>query len=206
MMQFYNYFSNYIDSGIMSQIGMGEIVSLKIRRDSRYVEIGLFLDTVVDHSIIVSAQNSICQNMELKKVVIKTYYPQSAFELDNIEQIVKPLITEYPIVNGFFNDAEAELEDDIITIFLKKGGKDVLEAQGIHKAISQLIYDSFKLDYDVSFLEVQAFDMEQAVKEAVEKRQAEENRIKEEKAKNVVHKQYGNLPLYEDTRKVVFGR
>lgn len=206
MMQFYNYFSNYIDSGIMSQIGTGEIVSLKIRRDSRYVEIGLFLDTVVDHSVIVSAQNSICQNMELKKVVIKTYYPQSAFELDNIEQIVKPLITEYPIVNGFFNDAEAELEDDIVTIFLKKGGKDVLEAQGIHKAISQLIYDSFKLDYDVSFLEVQAFDMEQAVKEAVEKRQAEENRIKEEKAKNVVHKQYGNLPLYEDTRKVVFGR
>ena len=41
MAQVYNYFSNYINSDDLAEIGYSEIVSLKIRRASRTVELGV---------------------------------------------------------------------------------------------------------------------------------------------------------------------
>ncbi|MGN1203378.1 MAG: PolC-type DNA polymerase III, partial [Eubacterium sp.] len=53
---------------------------------------------------------------------------------------------------------------------------------------------------------VQEFDIEQAVKEAVEEKHKEEERKKEEALKNVVHQQWDELPLYKDTVKNIYGK
>ncbi len=205
MAQFYNYFSNYISEEDLAVIGYAEIVSLKIRRASRTVEIGILSDSIIDYSVIDSAQKSIAQNMQLKKAVINTQYDKSLFDTDNIEKIISPIRLTHPVVNGFFDGAESELEDGILTVFLKMGGKEILENQKIDKEISALIYKEFAIDIDVSFMEVQTFDIEKAVREAVKEKEDEKKRIKEEKEKNVVHTILNGTPLYADTRKTIFG-
>lgn len=206
MEKFSNYFANYTDSEILPYIADGEILSLSVSRKNRSLTIGLFFNTFVPYDIIEKAQKQISQNMELNKVSVEPVFPKSEFSTDNIEKILDYVKKENPVINGFFDGVEAELEDDTLTLFLKKGGKDVLESQNTDGFIASCISRMFDLDYQVSFLEVRAFDIEKAVKEAVEeKRLAQEAKLKEEQ-ENIVHEIWDELPVYRDTVKKIYGK
>lgn len=205
MAKLYDLFSEYINEEDLAVIGYAQITSLKIRQASRTVEIGITNDAVLDYSVIESAQKSVAEKMNLSKAVFKVTYRPELFDIKNIEKIVSSIKKDHSIVNGFFDGVEAELEDNTLTLCLKNGGKDILTVQGIDKAVAALIYEQFGIDLDVSFLEVKAFDMEKAVREAVREKEEEKKKIKTEKEKNVVHEKLGDTPLYADTRKVIFG-
>ncbi len=206
MGQVYQYFKDYISEEDLALIGYAEIISMKIRRASRELELGIQSDMIFDYSVIKSVQKSIQEKMELKKAVIKPHYSKSLFDINEIEKIVSPIQLTHTVVNGFFDGVEAELEDDVLTLCLKKGGKEILESQKIDKAISKIIYEQFDIDLDVSFLEVQAFDIEKAVAQAVKEKEEIKRKEKEAEDKNVVHEILEGTPLYADTRKVIFGR
>ncbi|MBQ8981193.1 MAG: PolC-type DNA polymerase III [Eubacterium sp.] len=206
MNEFYNYFSNYIDKDDLSEIGFGEITRLVLYREDRRALIEVVSQKLLDSSLVERVQKSIGDGLKLNKIDLKIKYPKSLFSLEDIEKILSPVRLENQMVNGFFDGVEAEIEDNVLTIFLKNGGKDILEKQGIDKAISNYIYSAFDFDIDVSFMEVQSFDVEKAVHEAYEQKREQEKAIKEEQEKNAVHTILGDTPLYGDTRKVVFGR
>lgn len=206
MGQIYQYFSGYLSEEDLALIGYAQIISMKIRRATRELEVGIQSDTVFDYKVIDSAQKSISEKMDLKKTVIKPHYSQNLFSINEIEKIVSQIRLTHTAVNGFFDGVEAEFEDDTLTLCLKKGGKDILESQKIDTAISKLIYEQFDIDLDVSFLEVQSFDIEKAVAKAIKEKEEQKKKDKEEEEKNVVHELLGDTPLYADTRKVIFGR
>jgi len=201
-----DYFSNYINSDILAVIGNGEITQFTVSREKRTLTLGVLFDSFVPYSTIVSAQNEIRNAMQLGKVTINPSFPKCEFSVSNIAAILEYVKKDSPAANGFFDSAEGEIEDNVLTVFLKKGGKDVLESQKVDSLISKEIYNLFHVDLDVSFLEVQAFDIEKAVKEAVEKKHIEEERKKEAEQKNVVHEPWGDLPLYKDTVKNIYGK
>ena len=213
MTQFYELFSNYINNDDLQFIGTAYIKKFKVRKASRAVTLGLFSDTLIDYNVLARVKTALTEALELKKCILEMSYDQSLFILNDIEKILSPIKAENAMINGYFDGVEAELEDNVLTVCLKKGGKALLEEKGIDSLISKLLLDEFDLDYDVSFLEVSSFDAEEAIREAVEKK-VEENKKKEaeikqrliEEEKNAVHKPWGNTPLYEDTKKVVFGR
>lgn len=206
MSRFSDLFSDYIDNDILADIGSGEIYSFVVSRDKRTLSIGLYLDCFVSYDKILRAEKSLKKSIVLNKVTIEPVFPKSEFSLGNIERILEYAKRETPAANGFFDGAEAEIEDNTLTVFLKKGGKDVLLAQKVDSVISSVLYKLFKVDYDVSFLEVQSFDIEKAVKEAVEEKHRQEEIKKVEEEKNVVHEQWGELPLYKDTVKNIYGK
>lgn len=206
MNRFSDYFSDFIGDDLLARLGSSEITSFTVSMERRTLSIGVLLDSFVEYSLLQKAEVAIENSMDLHKAVINPRFPKSEFSLDNIENILEYIKKDVPAANGFFDGAEAALEDSMLTVFLKKGGKEVLESQKADAAISKLIYSFFGMDYDVSFLEVQAFDIEKAVKEAVEKKHHEEARLKEEAQKNVVHEQWGELPLYKDTLRNIFGK
>lgn len=206
MNRFSDYFSNYIDSTTITYIGNGEIISFTVSRERRELSVGLSLQSFVDYGIIDSAQKQIASAMQLKKVHLKPKFPKSMFSLDLMPKVFDYVKHEVPAANGFFDDAEAELEERTLTVCLKKGGKEVLESQKVDRAISNKIYELFDIDYVVNFLEVQAFDMEKAVKEAVEERRAIEQQKKEEEEKNVSHELWDELPVFKDTLKKIHGK
>ena len=206
MNRFSDYFSNYIDSTTITYIGNGEIISFTVSRERRELSVGLSLQSFVDYGVIDSAQKQIASAMELKKVHLKPKFPKSMFSLDLMPKVFDYVKHEVPAANGFFDDAEAELEERTLTVCLKKGGKEVLESQKVDRAISNKIYELFDIDYVVNFLEVQAFDMEKAVKEAVEERRAIEQQKKEDEEKNVSHELWDELPVFKDTLKKIHGK
>ncbi len=206
MNRFIDYFSNYTDNEILSQIGNAEISSFTVSREKRILTMGLYLPAFVDYSVIYNAEKMIAKAMGLHKAVINPIFPKSEFSLSCIERILEYVKRDTPTVNGFFDGVEAEVEDATLTLFLKKGGRDVLESQKVDFTISKELERLFNIDLDVSFLEVEAFDIEKAVKDAVAQKQAEQERKKEEEEKNIVHEPWGDLPLYKDTVKTIYGK
>ncbi|MBE6741919.1 MAG: PolC-type DNA polymerase III [Ruminococcaceae bacterium] len=205
MNEFYKYFSNYIDERDLQSIAYARILHMSVEKDARVLYLELTNDEVVDYSTIERIQKSICGNMNLKKVLISLKYPKSLFDIENIEKIISPIRQTHTVVNGFFDGVDAEVEDNTLTLCLKKGGKELLEAQKVDIEISKLLYNQFDIDMDVSFMEVESFDIEKAVREAVAAREEEEKKLKEEKKKNIKHTLLNGTPLYDDTRRVVFG-
>ena len=206
MNRFADYFSNYVNDDTITYIGNGDISSFTVSRQNRELTVGVSFDSFVDYAVIDNAQNQIAQAMELKKVHLKPRFPKSQFSLDCIERILEYVRHETPAANGFFDGCEAELEDRTLTLCLKKGGKDVLESQKVDRAISNKIYELFDLDLVVNLLEVQTFDIEKAVKKAVEEKRAEEQHKKEEEEKNVNHELWDELPVFKDTLKKIYGK
>ena len=206
MNRFSDYFSNYISADINALIGNGEISDFTVSRSSRTLTVGFYLDSFIDYQTVKSAEKSISDSMNLHKTVLNPRFSKSEFDIGNIERILEYVKRDTPAANGFFEDAEAELEDGILTVFLKKGGKDVLESQKVDKAVEIELYKLFGVNLSVSFLEVQTFDIEKAVRQAVEEKRTEEEHRREEEEKNVVHERWGELPLYKDTLKKIHGR
>ncbi|MBE6816526.1 MAG: PolC-type DNA polymerase III [Ruminococcaceae bacterium] len=206
MNEFYNFFNTYISESDAAQIGFAEITRLVVKRDTRYALIELRSDRLVGADVIERVQKGIADGLQLHKAEVKVKYPKNLFSVDEIEKIISPIRFTNQMVNGFFDACEAEIEDNTLTVFLKNGGQELLESQGVDKEISKLIYDAFDIDLDVSFMQVQTFDVEKAVHEAFEQKKEKERAVREEQEKNAVHTILGDTPLYADTRKVVMGR
>ncbi len=213
MTQFYELLGEYINNSDSAIIGSAGINKLKIWKEKRALELELKSEVLIDYGVIKRVKDALAKALELSKCKISVKYPKDAFSLDDIEKILSPIKDENAIINGFFDGVEAEIEDDVLTVCLKKGGKAILEEREIDKEISALIYGEFGIDFDVSFLEVESFSVAEAMAEAVErmnekeqKKEEERKKLLEEKQLNVVHTPLGNTPLFADTRKVIFGR
>lgn len=203
---FKDYFSAYVDNFQLSSLENGQIVRFAVKKEERELIVVLALDELVDYSVFKAAENSIKNNMNLKKATIKPRYISSLFEINYFPSVVEFVKKKNSASNGFFDGADIEFNNNQLTINLKKGGKDILSAQKVDEEIENVMRDLFGIDIKVSFNEVETFDIEKAVKEAVAEKEAKEKKIKEEQEKNVHHVLFDNLPIYKDTVKVIFGR
>ena len=206
MAKFYDYFSHFVSDEDLALIGSGVITRFTVYKGDRRLELGLHLDKIITYDVIKRCQTGIENALELKSAQLSVTYPKTLFDINEMPKILSFISGVNKSVNGFFEGAEAELEDDTVTVCLKKGGRELLESQNVGKEISDLIYKQFDVDLDVAFLEVQAFDMEKAVREATQAKAEEKAKEEAEKEKYVPHVRLGDLPLYADTRKQIMGR
>ena len=206
MAKIYNYFSNYINDEDLAYIGNGEITRFTVYKSDRRLELDILMDRLLDYQVVSRCRTALKNALDLNEAVINIKYFKSLFDIENIEKILSFVVADNPIVNGFFEGVEAEEDDGVITLCLKHGGRELLESQNMDKVISRYLYDKFEADYDISFLEVKSFDMEAAVRQAVQEKAAQKAKQEEEKEKYVPHIPMGDLPLYDDTRKIIMGR
>lgn len=206
MAKIYNYFSNYINDEDLAYIGSGEITRFTVYKSDRRLELDILMDKLLDYQVVLRCRTALKNALDLNEAVINIKYFKSLFDIENIEKILSFVVADNPIVNGFFEGVEAEEDDGVITLCLKHGGRELLESQNMDKVISRYLYDKFEADYDISFLEVKSFDMEAAVRQAVQEKAAQKAKQEEEKEKYVPHIPMGDLPLYDDTRKIIMGR
>ena len=202
---FKDYFSEYVDTYQLSCLGDGELIRVDIKIDERELCVILSLSELIPYSEIIAAENSVKERMNLKKFTIKPRYLSDTFEPAYFSSVIECVRRQLPAANGFFEGADVELNGDVLKVYLKKGGLDVLEKLVVNEEIEAVILDMFGLSLKVRFVEAQAYDIEKAVKEAVAERTAAEEAQKKEQEKNVKHELLGGLPIYIDTAKTIYG-
>lgn len=203
---FKDYFSDYVSEFQLSSLAEGKITRFTVHRESRELTVVLSLDVLVDFSVFKSAEESIKEKMGLKKVNVKPRYLSSLFETSYLPSVIEFVKKKNPSANGFFEGADYEYNEPELKIYLKKGGCDILLAQNTNEDIENTVLDLFGLQINVKLIEEQSFDIEKAVKEAVAQKAAEEEKQKAEEAKNIKHTLLGDLPIYIDTQKTIFGK
>ena len=203
---FQDYFSEYVDNFQLSSLGSGEIKRFAVKRKERELTIVLYLEELVDYSVFKSAEESIKENMALKKVSIKPRYVSGLFEPSYLPSVVEFVKKNNPAANGFFDGADADLNNDVLKVNLKKGGREILVAQKVHEELESVIFDLFGLDLKIELVETENYDIEKEVKKAYEKLRADKEQEKIEQEKNVQHKLLGDIPIYIDTKKNIYGK
>ena len=205
MKEFKEYFGAFVDNYQLSCLGEGVITRLAVKKEERELLVVLSLSELVPYSEFFTAENSIKKKMELKKVTIKPRYLSDIFETAYFSSIIEWVRKKNTAANGFFEDADVELNGNVLKISLKKGGLDVLENLKINEDIENVILDMFGMSLKVELIEAEAYDIDKAVKEAAAKMAAEEEAKQAELEKNVKHELLGDLPIYIDTAKTVYG-
>ncbi len=206
MRLFKDYFGGYVNAYQLSSLGAGVIDRLTIKKEAREISIALTLPELVPYSEIVTAENDIKRVMQLKKVIIKPRYMSDLFELQYFFSIIDYVKRRNPAANGFFDDADVSLESDILKISLKKGGLELLLTQGVDQDIENTFLDMFGMSVKVEMIETESYDVEKAAKAAAAEKKAKEEEVKKEEIKNVRHTLLGDLPVYIDTARTIFGK
>ena len=140
---FKDYFSEYVSEFQLSSLAQGQILRFTVHRADRELSIVLSLDTLVDFSVFKSAQDSIKEKMNLKKVSIKPRYLSSLFEASYIPSVIEFVKIKNPSANGFFDGASYDYNEPDLKISLQKGGLDILTAQKVNEDIENVIFDLF---------------------------------------------------------------
>ena len=203
---FRDYLGAYVENYQLSCLGGGEILRFAVKKEDRELLVVLKLAELVPYCEIVNAENSIKEKMGLKKVLIKPRYMSELFETAYFSSVIDYVRRKTSAANGFFENADVELNENILKVSLKKGGLDILKNQKIDEEIENAVLDMFGLSLKVELIETEAFDIEKAVKAAIAEKAAKEEEQKKEIAQNIKHELLGDLPIYIDTAKAVMGR
>lgn len=187
---FKHYFGEYVDANINLCLGKGIIESITIKRKDREVSISLSLDKLVSYSQIEMAEICIKEKMELKKFQINPHYSKELFSPDYFPSIIEFVNRKKSIAKIFFDDADVSLNSDELNILLKKGGLKFLENQHINTDIKNTVLEMFDMTINVSMAESDTHYVDD----------------KENTVKSVKHTFLGNLPIYADTVKTIFGK
>ena len=203
---FRDYLGAYVENYQLSCLGGGEILRFAVKKEDRELLVVLKVAELVPYCEIVNAENSSKEKMGLKKVLIKPRYMSELFETAYFSSIIDYVRRKTSAANGFFENADVELNENILKVSLKKGGLDILKNQKIDEEIENAVLDMFGLSLKVELIETEAFDIEKAVKAAIAEKAAKEEEQKKEIAQNIKHELLGDLPIYIDTAKAVMGR
>lgn len=187
---FKHYFGEYVDDNINLCLGNGIIEKITIKREDREVSIALLLDKLVSYSQIKAAEICIKEKMQLKKFQITPHYSKDLFSADYFPSIIKFVSRKNSIAKVFFDDAVVSFNSNELNILLKKGGLKFLENQHIDKDIKNTVLEMFEMTINVSMAESDTHYVDD----------------KENTVKSVKHTFLGNLPIYADTVKTIFGK
>lgn len=187
---FKHYFGEYVDGNINLCLGNGIIESITIKRKDREVSISLSLDKLVSYSQIEMAEICIKKKMELNKFQINPHYSKELFSSDYFPSIIEFVNRKKSIAKVFFDDADVSLNSNELNILLKKGGLKFLENQHINTDIKNTVLEMFDMTINVSMAESDTHYVDD----------------KENTVKSVKHTFLGNLPIYADTVKTIFGK
>lgn len=186
---FKHYFGEYVDDNINLCLGNGIIEKITIKREDREVSIALLLDKLVSYSQIKAAEICIKEKMQLKKFQITPHYSKDLFSTDYFPSIIKFVSRKNSIAKVFFDDAIVSFNSNELNILLKKGGLKFLENQRVDTDIKNTVLEMFDMTINVSMAESDTHYTD-----------------KENTVKSVKHTFLGNLPIYADTVKTIFGK
>lgn len=184
------YFGEYVDDNINLCLGNGIIEKITIKREDREVSIALLLDKFVSYSQIKAAEICIKEKMELKKFQINPHYSKDLFSTDYFPSIIEFVSRKNSIAKVFFDDAVVSFNSNELNILLKKGGLKFLKNQHVDKDIKNTVLEMFEMTINVSMAESDTHYVDD----------------KENTVKSVKHTFLGNLPIYADTVKTIFGK
>lgn len=150
-MQIIELFKNF-SSVIPPMVGYGEIIKILHNKNLSDITIVAAFPELLTYDDIASFENNLRSELNILSVVLDCKYTPDKFSADYFPVIVEQIKRRCPVVNGFFNEAIANVNGDILEVVLSHGGYDMLMQGKADEAISRQIYDEFSVKMGVRFM------------------------------------------------------
>ena len=144
-------FGDFLTEPFRSVFGACEILRIDADREAQDLLITAKSQSFIEADHVRECGQSIAQKAGLKRVRIQMKYLPTLFSVNCFPSLVTELKSRCGIVNGFFDGAEAVLEENLLTVRLQNGGRDILLQAGVDKLLERVIQEFFSLRVEVAF-------------------------------------------------------
>ncbi|MBR2152778.1 MAG: PolC-type DNA polymerase III [Clostridia bacterium] len=199
-------FGDYIDiQSVNNIIKNSQVAGITCDQVARTMKVELNLLEPVFGEDITSLSNSIKEALNLKKVFIIKHLPSHLFTAETVERIIADILSEFPMIKGFFDDSAVSVSEKAITITIKKGGLDSIEATSFNEVLGDEIFNAFGFACEINYNGKTGFSEEEMAAK-MEKIQMAKPVVKEEKKPKFTGVPKDGLPVYLESAAVIMGR
>lgn len=144
------FFSDFSDI-IPKSLEDGKLLRIDINETHNTAKVFVALGEFATYNVVRQFEIRMAKALGINGFELVCKYAPDVFGVKIFGEIVEFVKEQNALVNGFFNDAEVEYKDGKLTIFLKRGGFDILKKSNADGIISKVIYDFFSLNVEVVF-------------------------------------------------------
>lgn len=214
MYSFEELFSAYLSSELLNTFKGVKINECKLNTETRDLNLKILGNTYIPLSKVTVLREEIKHALSLENILVEIAFSTESFCISAIEDIVAEIRSKNIIFNGFFNDAQYELNGNNLKITLKYGGYIHICEGNFEKIFKTVVKNRFGLDINISFDGV----LEDAPivlppSEPIPQRQTEKPKaeVKEKAPEKQEEKKYdykpeNGLPVYLESAKLFYGR
>ncbi|MBP0962858.1 MAG: hypothetical protein J6Q99_01005, partial [Oscillospiraceae bacterium] len=127
------------------------VTGLAVSEDKRKITVHIAPQDLVEHSQLHLASGLLRSVLQVDEVSFCPVYRIEQFAVTYFESLLSFLREEGVVVNGFFNSAELNFSDGLLTIGLRHGGAALLERQNFTAKLQQLVARQFGFTPQVQF-------------------------------------------------------
>ncbi len=142
-------FGKYIDIDSFPQLAVALVEKVLVNRERRSMDITLNPPSLVEKKQVFAFEKDFATAVKLDKVGVDTRYSSEQFSCSYLSEIAALLRLEGYMVNGFFDGATCDIEEDNLIIHLAHGGAELMEKQNVNAAIQKIILKEFSLRLNV---------------------------------------------------------
>lgn len=154
-----SFFENYKEL-IPSVIEKGRILRLGYNEENGTFTCQAAFDKLVPFDSTVEFEMKMRAALGAGKFILQLKYTPDMLCAEYFPELCKFLKSRFPLVNGFFDNAEAVYENGIFTVNIKHGGEALLKKAGIETAFPALTMELFSVRADIKLTGVLETDME----------------------------------------------
>ena len=120
-----------------------ELMKLIFSEESNILEMIVRSKTLVPYSVVSGFQREMRGKWGINDLILRLKYTPDMLTADYFFELTGFLKERFPVVNGFFDDADVTLENGLFTVALKRGGAAILHKAGIDNAFPALVNEMF---------------------------------------------------------------
>ncbi len=150
-----------INGAVAEPLSSGELLKLIFDEDERVLELTVKCDTLVPYADAAAFERDMRQKLSLNDCLLRLKYTPDMLCAEYFPELTGFLRKNFPVVNGFFDDADVSYSGGVFSVGLKHGGGDVLLKAGIERAFPAVVRELFSIAVTIKLDGVMHLDPEQ---------------------------------------------
>ncbi len=151
MHSFGELFSNLLRGEAVELFSAAKVERCNLDMELRTLNIKLNVENYISRRFKVELKNILKEALMLTACEVECVYPEAAFCVEACADITAEIRSKNAVLNGYFNAAEYNLTDDLLTINLKYGGLKKIIESDFEKKFSALAKACFGKEIKVEF-------------------------------------------------------
>ncbi len=135
---------------IPESVRQGEIFKLTYSEKLDNINFFALFKKLVPSEDIFTFEKTVENAIKVDKIRLICRYPSEIFGRNCYDELIKLLKRDISVINGFLDGADVQFSENTISIHLAHGGRDILEKYHFCRSFSQLVYNQFGIEINVS--------------------------------------------------------